>query len=157
ETSIKAHPESVMVAGQVVVIDEEGKWRSMTAPLSSDRAALVGDFAQRQAFRQLCQFAGVVVRRAAYEKVGGFCTYFDHVADWDMWFRVGSIGPVATVERPFGLYRTHTASDTSKLIVTAANTREIFLYTEVNLRRLGIAGTRRASALRSRLACDAET
>jgi len=71
------------------------------------------------------QFAGCVVRRRAYEEVGGFLPGLLHVADWEMWIRiVGQHGMVGT-SAPFAAYRRFMASDSSRLIRTASNLEDL--------------------------------
>jgi glycosyltransferase involved in cell wall biosynthesis len=136
EQAIAAYPECSMVISPVVSIDEHDCWLGVMRPLPSDgKPFLVEDFAVRQAVAQCGQFAGVFVRRDAYEKVGGFCTHFEHVVDWDMWFRIGLISPVVSLPRPFAMYRLHSASDTSRQMVTGNNITECVEMTQVNLQR----------------------
>lgn len=66
----------------------------------------------------------IVVRRSAYEQVGGYRTDLPHAADWDMWTRVASHGPVVFVDEVLACYRRHGASDTSTRVRTGANVRE---------------------------------
>ena len=67
---------------------------------------------------------GVVVRRRAYEAVGGYRTDLPHAADWDMWTRLAAHGPVVFVDRVLARYRRHGASDTSTRVRSGANVRE---------------------------------
>ena len=67
---------------------------------------------------------GIVVRRAAYERVGGYRTDLPHVADWEMWTRLAAHGPIVFVDEVLATYRRHDASDSSARIRTGANVRE---------------------------------
>ena len=67
---------------------------------------------------------GIVVRRSAYELVGGYRTDLPHAADWDMWTRLAAHGPVVFVDEVLACYRRHAASDTSTRVRTGANVRE---------------------------------
>jgi GT2 family glycosyltransferase len=67
---------------------------------------------------------GIVVRRAAYERVGGYRTDLPHAADWEMWTRLAAHGPVVFVDQVLACYRRHGASDTSVRVQTGANIRE---------------------------------
>jgi hypothetical protein len=67
---------------------------------------------------------GIVVRRAAYEQVGGYRTDLPHAADWDMWTRLAAHGPVVFVDQVLACYRRHAASDTSNRVRSGANVRE---------------------------------
>jgi len=152
---IASNPDAVMVVGQVVIIDEKDRWMGLYGPLPNDQTGIVYDFTLRQAIRQLGQFPGVVVRRDSYERVGGFCTLLTHTADFDMWFRVGQLGPVLGTERPFAMYRIHDAADTSKHRVLGTNIEQTFWVIRANAERLKQCLDE--SGWRERLADTAET
>jgi hypothetical protein len=137
ERLIAANPDAVMIVGRVVIIDESDRWLSLSGPLPDKPDGTIENFVSRQAVMQLGQFAGVVVRRDCYEKVGGFCTLLSHTADWDMWFRIGRLGRVLGTERPWALYRVHQASDTSKQRISGNNIAESYYVIQANLERLG--------------------
>jgi len=67
---------------------------------------------------------GIVVRRSAYERVGGFRADLPHAADWDMWTRLAAHGPIVFVDEVLARYRRHAASDTSTRVRTGENVRE---------------------------------
>ena len=67
---------------------------------------------------------GIVVRRSAYEAVGGFRPDLPHAADWEMWTRLAAHGPVVFVDEVLACYRRHAASDTSARARSGANIRE---------------------------------
>ncbi|GAA3622041.1 glycosyltransferase [Microlunatus ginsengisoli] len=67
---------------------------------------------------------GIVVRRAAYERIGGYRTDLPHAADWDMWTRLAASGPIMFVDEVLALYRRHGSSDTSVRVQTGENVRE---------------------------------
>lgn len=66
----------------------------------------------------------IVVRRAAYDRAGGFREELRHAADWEMWTRLASTGPVWYVDRPLAVYRVRATSDTSTLVRTGDNIRD---------------------------------
>jgi GT2 family glycosyltransferase len=138
ERIMTAEPETVMILGQVVTIDAADRWTDVIGPDPALAGRRIDGFPSLQATQQLGQFAGVAVRRDAYERAGGFCTLFGHVADQDMWFRVGQLGPVWCTSRPYGLYRVHAGADTGKHVVAASNTRERHLVAQANFARLGM-------------------
>lgn len=138
DAAIDARPDLVMILGQVVMIDERGRWLTLTGPATASAGAEFPEFLRQQAVGQLGQFSGVAVRRSAYERAGGFCTRFGHVADRDMWFRLGQLGPVWCTARPYGLYRIHGGADTGKQMIRGTNIEETYLSTLVNLARLGL-------------------
>ncbi len=134
--AIAARPDLVMVAGPLVMIDETGRWVAVIGPRGPELGGVFEDFLRAEAAEQLFQYAGTVVRREAYERVGGFCTVFGHTQDMDMWFRIGECGPVWCTRRPYGLFRVHAASDTSRQLVLGTNVHEEVVAVQMNLARL---------------------
>lgn len=67
---------------------------------------------------------GMVVRRSAYETFGGFRTDLPHAADWELWTRMASHGPVMFVDEILAGYRKHGESDTAQRMTTGENIRE---------------------------------
>jgi glycosyltransferase involved in cell wall biosynthesis len=67
---------------------------------------------------------GIVVRRSAYEQVGGYRNDLPHAADWEMWTRLASHGAIVFVDQVLASYRRHDGSDTSARVRTGANVRE---------------------------------
>lgn len=136
---IAANPQVRSVVGQVVMIDKDDRWDAVWGPRPPRRGTnLVPDFAEREAIDQLVQAPAVVAHREVYEAVGGFCTWFDHVLDWDMYFRLAHYGPVGCVDRPFAGFRLHDQSHsvTSPMMVNASTAREAYCVVRANLERL---------------------
>lgn len=67
---------------------------------------------------------GIVVRRSAYEAVGGYREDLHHAADWEMWVRLARHGPIWFEDRVLARYRIHEDQDTSVHVSTAANISE---------------------------------
>lgn len=67
---------------------------------------------------------GIVVRRSAYEEVGGYLIDLPHAADWEMWTRLAAHGPLVFVDEVLACYRRHDTSDTSARIRSGANIQE---------------------------------
>lgn len=93
---------------------------------------------------------GIVVRRAAYEQVGGYRTDLPHAADWEMWTRLAAHGPIMFVDQVLAGYRRHDASDTSARVRTGANVRE--RVTAIGVVGSYVAPNRRARTTRRALA-----
>jgi GT2 family glycosyltransferase len=155
---IQTHPGVRVVLGQAIMVDEHDRWTDVYGATPPLQGGILNDFKVRQATQQLVLAPSITVRRDAYEEIGGFCTLFSHVTDWDMWFRLGLITSVACVPKPLALYRIHGDSDTSKREISAENIQERYFLMTSNLVRLnGSAGSAREAKLRrSRLASLAE-
>jgi GT2 family glycosyltransferase len=150
--ALALRPDLVMVVGPVVMIDETGRWVAVIGPRGAEAGGVFEDFLRAEAVEQMLQFAGVAVRRDAYERVGGFCTLFGHVADMDMWFRVGELGPVWCTRRPYGLFRVHAASDTRRQMILGTNMHEEVLAVQMNVARLAARSIVPPADWRARLA-----
>jgi glycosyltransferase involved in cell wall biosynthesis len=68
--------------------------------------------------------AAIVVRRRAYEELGGFRTDLPHAADWEMWTRLAHHGDIWFENAVLARHRVHAASDTAGRVATAANIAE---------------------------------
>jgi glycosyltransferase involved in cell wall biosynthesis len=150
-SAIAAVPDLVMVMGPVVTIDEHGRWLSIIGPRGAHVGGVFHEFLREQALEQNAQYAGTVVKREAYERVGGFCTVFGHAQDLDMWFRVGLEGLVWCTRRPYGVFRIHSASDTRRQMVLGTNVGEEVMATQINLGRLASRSIAPPRAWRKRL------
>ncbi len=93
---------------------------------------------------------GIVVRRAAYERIGGYRTDLPHAADWEMWTRLAAHGPVVFVDEVLACYRRHDTSDTSARVQTGANVRE--RVTAIGVVGGHVAANRRVLVTRKALA-----
>ncbi len=111
---IERCPDAVLLAGQTITIDSEGRHLGMTGPVRAPDG-YVSDAAFVIATQNPLRCVSVVVARSAYERFGGFHPDLAHANDWEMWTRLASGGAVAWVDRPFGLYRDHAGSDTQRL------------------------------------------
>jgi GT2 family glycosyltransferase len=154
---IRKHPEVRAVLGQVVVIDEQDRWIDVWGTQPPAGGGIWQDFLEQELNQQLVQFPCVAVRRDAYEEIGGYCTLFDHVVDWDMWFRLGQLAPVACVPRPWALYRVHGESDSNRHLVSGANMMQSYFVVKANLERLKGSAVAVKQSWRSHLARRAES
>jgi hypothetical protein len=68
--------------------------------------------------------AGVMVRRAAYERAGPFTDRIVWGVDWHMWIRVALQGAVAYLTEPLARYREHGQSGTSAVMASGRNARD---------------------------------
>ena len=93
---------------------------------------------------------GIVVRRGAYERVGGYRTDLPHAADWDMWTRLAAQGPIVFVDKVLAVYRRHNTADSWQRIRTGANVRE--RVTAIGVVSAYVAPNRRALTTRKALA-----
>jgi predicted O-linked N-acetylglucosamine transferase (SPINDLY family)/glycosyltransferase involved in cell wall biosynthesis len=88
--------------------------------LERDTPGVLENWLPRLAVMQRIQCPCIVVRRSAYEKLGGFSDIAGSVLDWEMWLRVSAYYPVWYEPEILASYRVHGASGTSTLLKTAA-------------------------------------
>ncbi|MGI8755298.1 MAG: glycosyltransferase family 2 protein [Acidimicrobiales bacterium] len=153
---LAADPEAVMAVSQSWFVDGDGHQLGLSGPLPTHGGRLID--AERLITRDNpVNFAAVVVRRSAYERVGGFDPGLIHANDWEMWTRLAAAGPVAVVPVVLAGYRRHRASDTSRL-------RRSMVYLTDPVAALDLItdrfpdradGRRVRREVRGRLACEA--
>ncbi|HEX2392729.1 MAG TPA: glycosyltransferase [Solirubrobacterales bacterium] len=96
------HPEVVLLGGQPVLVDEEGR-EFGTARYPLDDAAL------REAMRMTNPFvhSAVMMRRSAFEAAGGYRANLPHAEDLDLWLRLAERGKLANLPDAVVRYRIH--------------------------------------------------
>jgi len=150
------YPKAAMIVGQVILADQHDRWTGLYGPTPPPGGGVLDDFIEEETVQQLVRFPAVVARRDAYEQVGGFCTLFDHVTDWDMWFRLAHVGDVVAVGEPMALFRRHANTDSARQMVTARNVEECRSIILANLARRGDEGRKSGAQWLARLGNWAE-
>lgn len=89
--------------------------------------------------------SNVIARRSALIAVGGFDRQLRHIADWDLWIRLGELGPPAVVREPLVAYRLHAGNASADAGAIAA---ELARVEERNRHRRNGARIDRAFAYR---------
>ncbi|HWC49234.1 MAG TPA: glycosyltransferase [Solirubrobacterales bacterium] len=98
------HPEVVLLGGQAQLINDRGEAFG-TAEYPT------GDAELREALRTTNPFvhSAIVMRRAAFDAVGGYRPNLTHSEDLDLWLRLGERGGLANLSKPVVGYRMHDA------------------------------------------------
>jgi len=101
------HPECIAVFGKAYVIDEKGEITGEypTTPFCKRK------FAVRCT---ICQ-PGSLIRRRAWEAVGGVDESFQTCIDYDLWWRLSKIGQIGYLEQFVACTRDHVQSKTRTL------------------------------------------
>jgi glycosyltransferase involved in cell wall biosynthesis len=118
-----AEPSIVAAVCRVRDIDSEGTPTHITRSYRKGTGVWAGAL-DALAVSNRVRAPGIVVRRAAYQRLGGYRTDLPHAADWEMWTRLAAYGPIVFVDRVLACYRRHGGSDTSARVRTGANVRE---------------------------------
>jgi GT2 family glycosyltransferase len=97
--ALEQHSDWVAVSGAAVVSDERGVTVGPHPTLPFDRERF-------QIACTICQPA-TLVRREAWERAGGLDASLDMCFDYDLWWRLASLGPIGYIDRPVAATRDH--------------------------------------------------
>jgi hypothetical protein len=104
------------------------------APLLQSRAGVLEDAVGLLGLRQQIQAPAIVVRRTAYERLGGFRPDLTYSPDWEMWVRIACHFPIWYEPEPLACYRLHGAADSARAarsgLDTAGSRRAISVFSE---------------------------
>ena len=93
-------------------------------PCESDEPGVIADWLTRISTEQRLECPSVVVRRRAYEQIGGFDPALKYVIDWEMWVRLAAHSKVVYCPQALATYREHVGSETQRLRVAGAITED---------------------------------
>jgi glycosyltransferase involved in cell wall biosynthesis len=119
--AIAAQPQVSAVVFRIIYMDEDGLWIGLSDPEARTPAILDENFVRRQLLDQRIQFVGMIVRRDAYEELGGFRPELKHCADWDMWNRLAVCKQLFYEPEPLACYRLHGGAQSSHVVRTGEN------------------------------------
>jgi len=114
--------DAVAAVTRAVYVDDEG--RETTVTRSECPTGIWADSVAVLAVSNRIRPPAIVVRRSAYEAIGGFREDLSHAADWELWVRLAQHGPIWFEDRPLARYRVHQDQDTAKQLRRAANIDE---------------------------------
>jgi glycosyltransferase involved in cell wall biosynthesis len=132
QDELARNPDVGAALVRTAVVNERGSEIEIGNVLERDRGLLRADWAAspwRSWIFWLFVFnpvrtPGVVVRRAVYERLGGFRSDLSHCADWDMWKRIVAGHAIFFETEVLACYRVHQAADTTRLARTGGDIRE---------------------------------
>jgi glycosyltransferase involved in cell wall biosynthesis len=90
---IVCNPDVGMAFSRFAVIDADGHWIGL-GPLESTRAGVLNNWLERIATGYHLECSAVVVKRATYERLGGFTPELVCFLDMEMWVRIAANAPV---------------------------------------------------------------
>jgi hypothetical protein len=111
---IAAVPELGMAFCRHRYIDAAGQ-PLRRSPLERERAGLIGDWSEQIGWHCRLQPPAVVVRRGAYEAVGGYNPAAGSAFDWDLWQRLAVRFPVWFEPAVLASFREHPAAASNRL------------------------------------------
>ena len=105
-----------------IFIDDEGNQLALS-DLEQDKSGILNNWLERLASEQRIMTPSIVVRREAYEKLGGFDQRLICSEDWEMWVRIAANYPIWYEVEPLAVYRMHNNSNTGRHIRTGEDMR----------------------------------
>jgi glycosyltransferase involved in cell wall biosynthesis len=104
--SLKAHPKAVAIYCDHRSIDASGQVLGLTGALEHPRSSgnILEDLIRGQRIKSP---SFVMVRRAAFDAVGGFDESLRYAEDYDLWVRLAMIGPILYQLDTLASYRVH--------------------------------------------------
>ena len=104
---MESHPEILASSGLAIVInkwgDEYAEWKTEEDSSKIDSKHI------NEGCTSLCHPASII-RKSAWEAVGGYSSDIRYAQDLDFWLKLGEIGTLANLAEPLILYRMHNNS-----------------------------------------------
>ena len=124
EAAFKVNPDIGAAFCRTIVANPAGHWHGFSE-LERGESGVLENFAEALAVRQHIQTPSMVVKRAVYERLGGFDRRLSWTEDWEMWVRIAANYPIWFEIEPLAVYREHDNSSTQRKILTGENVRDI--------------------------------
>jgi glycosyltransferase involved in cell wall biosynthesis len=124
ESLIKAAPKIEAAFARYILADADGHWKTLGV-LEFKLAGEFNGFDKLIATRQRIQCAAAVVKRSAYERLGGYRGDLPYVLDREMWCRLAASSRWGYVPQPGAVYRQHPQSETERLRLAGETFRDM--------------------------------
>jgi GT2 family glycosyltransferase len=126
-----AHPTIGAAFCRHTIVTESGQ-AQRTSPLERHESGVLENWLERIASELPLQPPCVVVRRAVYERLGGFDRRMLSCGeDWEMWVRIATHYPVGYEPEPLAIYRDSSASLTKRHVRSGQNIRDVRRATQI--------------------------
>ena len=104
-------------------MEEDGVWLAFSE-VHARRAAILSDWIRLIGSQQQIQTPSIVVRREAYENVGGFRSDLAYLLDLEMWQRISLEWEFWFEPQVLAAYRMHSGSETSRLVKNCSDIKD---------------------------------
>lgn len=112
------------------IIDGDGHWNRL-GPLESATAGVLDNWLERVATGYHVECPAVVVKRATYERLGGFTPELICFLDLEMWVRIAAHAPVYYEPQILACFRRHGANVSVFQEQTGANMKDMATAIEI--------------------------
>ena len=124
QRGIAANPQVGAAYCRHAYCDENGHWHRLSI-LEMPSPGVLPRFVGPIVSAERLQCAAIAVRRATYERLGGFNSALKHALDWEMWIRIANKFPIFYEPKILACWRNHSGATTSKQIRSGENIRDI--------------------------------
>lgn len=125
QATIAKHPQIAAAFCRVQYIDDAGRKLDL-APPELAASGVYEKLPARLVQGNAVSFPTMVVKRTAYEELGGFDPNLDITADWEMWMRLACRFPVYYDTHPLAAFRRYAkAKEVSPLVRSGGDIREL--------------------------------
>lgn len=150
ERLAELYPDVALLATRCFFVDESGIITGVTTRIPELEKG--GRSVNTLYYQTSMQFPGVVIRREFYEAHGGYILSLVHTSDREMWARaVSSKGGVISTN-VLACYRTSVSNETSAVVRSGENVRDLLRLAEVFRERYPGFSTSRARRIAAYLA-----
>lgn len=132
---LQQHSECVCVGGAFELIDPQGHAMQMI-DLPEENASIQQKLLLGQT---VINHPCALIRRSAFEQIGGYCAAMPTVEDLDLFLRLGEVGTLANLKEPVLQYRFHPQSVSAQY--AARQKHQARLACEQAWKRRGTAGS----------------
>jgi glycosyltransferase involved in cell wall biosynthesis len=127
---ITYNPDVAMAFCRFVIIDANGHWKEL-GPLESGTAGVLNNWLERVATGYHVECPAVVVKRATYERLGGFRSDLTSALDVEMWVRIAANASVYYEPQIFAGFRRHGGNESAMHDRRGENMRDMARAIEI--------------------------
>ena len=121
---IVCNPNIGMALCRFAIIDANGHWKEL-GPLENATPGVLNNWLERVATGYHVECPAVIVKRATYERLGGFRTELTSVLDVEMWVRVAAHCPVYYDPKILAGFRRHGGNESAMQTRRGANMQDM--------------------------------
>lgn len=127
---ITYNADVAMAFCRFAVIDANGHWKEL-GPLESTTAGVLNNWLERVATGHHVECPAVVVKRATYERLGGFRPDLTSALDVEMWVRIAANAPVYYEPQILAGFRRHGGNKSAMQERSGVNMRDMARAIEI--------------------------
>jgi len=121
---ISCNPHVGMAFCRFAIVDANGHWKEL-GPLESSTPGVLNNWLERVATGYHLECPAVVVKRATYERLGGFNAQLTFALDLEMWVRIAANAPIYYEPQILAGFRRHGGNESAVQERTGASMQDM--------------------------------